>query len=57
MNDAEAELEHLKRSAARSIWKRRDDKTPSGLTWREWFKERWKQSLEDYKREIEGRME
>lgn len=47
-----AEYEQLKYHAARSIWKKRNRKTPSGVrTWAEWFEDKFKISLYDFAQE------
>ena len=46
------EHEKLKYYAARSVWKKRNRKTPSGVrTWSEWFEDKFKISLQDYAKE------
>jgi hypothetical protein len=43
----------MKRFQARMCWHKRQQLTPSGRgTWGEWFERRWKQTLEEYAKEM-----
>lgn len=45
----------IERAALRSIWRRLDEKAPSGRTWREWFLAKYGRTVDaaaaDFKRE------
>lgn len=45
----EAYKEGLKLSAARDIWRTRHQLTPSGITWEEWFANKFGESLLAYR--------
>lgn len=48
--------EEKKRCAARWVWPKRDDATPSGVCdWKTWFERMFGQSLTDYAAEIKAR--
>lgn len=47
------DLDRLKHCAARWCWPRRDDRTPSGsATWAQWFRERYGESLFEYRERV-----
>ena len=53
MEENKKDYERLKRCAARYVWRRRHDKTPTGILWVDWFENKFKKNYYEYINEIQ----